>query len=204
MRKGIGLSTLMAYFNGGFNFGQSPSLFCLGKINISTNVLVRHKDDLTVLRKQFILIMMVKGYGLSILRQRIRNFNWTIKQLNSCSFQYPDGCDSCPDKVECVRLFDLRCEQWGVGPHSFRGVFAELLKEQIMKYICPVAKDCKSTECGHRVPHIKEPCKNHNHRTSYCSPFPPYCPGCIEYDEHEGYQQSISDRCGVVPPDKLY
>ena len=95
-----------------------------------------------------------------------------------------------------------------------------------MKYICPVTKSCEAKlklkgltlKCGCRVPHERVKSKNHDHREFNCSAVPPYCPACElitgvimdewvskkEADKFEAYYKDISDRCGVVPPDKLY
>ncbi len=84
------------------------------------------------------------------------------------------------------------------------------LEQKVKMYICPDAKTCKSIECGARVPHAKEPCKNHDYRRSPCSPIYStidgriLCPGCIEYNSHDAYLEDISSRVGQVPPDLLY
>ena len=49
--------------------------------------------------------------GVLFLRQRIHNFNATVKQLEQCSNK-SGGCDNCSDLKECVEIFDNRCGIW--------------------------------------------------------------------------------------------
>lgn len=49
--------------------------------------------------------------GVSILRQRIRNFGSTVKILDACSLDH-DDCKNCSDLTECTSLYDDRCGIW--------------------------------------------------------------------------------------------
>lgn len=51
--------------------------------------------------------------GIRIMRERVCNFNWTVKQLERCS-RVHNGYEECPYLEECVKRYDQRCQVWSV------------------------------------------------------------------------------------------
>ena len=68
------------------------------------------------------------------MREGINNYNYTVLQLNVCSTAF-DGCDDCPDKVECVKRFDARCSIWKdrVNAHGLIEAMSALQTDKELK-----------------------------------------------------------------------
>lgn len=57
--------------------------------------------------------MRIDRRGLRVLRGKLKNFGWTVKQLEACCLAN-NGCDSCLDIGECVTSYDRRCGEWTI------------------------------------------------------------------------------------------